>query len=59
MLYSNRVCELSISSSGEELEGGLSYLKSAQENLFGNCIYIKQRVIGSGSRNGRVQRFYG
>ena len=33
LLYSNKVCELSISSTGEELEGGLSHLKNKEKEL--------------------------
>lgn len=33
LLYSNKVCELSKSSSGKELEGSLSYLKNREKEL--------------------------
>lgn len=33
LLYSNKVCELSESSNGEELEGSLSYLKGKEKEL--------------------------
>ena len=33
LLYSNKVCELSISSSGKELESSLSYLKGREKEL--------------------------
>ncbi len=33
LLYSNRVCELSKSSSGKEIEGSLSYLKKREKEL--------------------------
>ena len=33
LLYSSKVCELSESESGEELDGGLSYLKSKEKEL--------------------------
>lgn len=33
LLYSNKVCELSKASDGEELEGSLSYLKDRDKNL--------------------------
>ena len=33
LLYSNKVCEISKSSSGEELEGSLSYLKGREKEL--------------------------